>query len=243
MKTSVHCVQVAAWINNTRTRLQQGGRPPGGRGHGADSAGGRAADQSVMAQARAHPSEPPLSANLGGRGPAASEGLPARRVGLDSGRVGAQQLEEPDSLPRGLAPLGAAGHAPLHSGSSPAQQQACQQMLPPPRGPPQAARPSYPHSSDQAAAAWQPPPDPAWQQGTLRTGRPYLGAVPYAAPQTGPQKRRRGVPRAKTAHFAPWHHRIACCSFARVASAAHCGGWMTQWHAGGYTCVSCERFS
>ncbi len=186
-------MQVAAWINNTRTRLQQGGRPPGIRLHRTVPAGGSAAD---LIHAPAPTSELGLAASTDGVGTAALQRAKVAAQ-LASDRTGAQQLHRPTVPPDGAAHLGTAGQTLVHSDRSSAQQQ--QQ----PRGPPQAAQPSFTPSPAQDAGTWQSMPGQAWQEGTLRTGRPYLGAVPYAAPQTGSQKRRRGTQQTGIAHPAP----------------------------------------
>ena len=188
-ETGASCVQVAAWINNTRTRLQQGGRPPGGRLHRTVPAGGPPAD---LALSPAPISELGRGARVDGMGTAAPQ---RAEVGaqLASDRIGVQQLHRPTLPLDGSAHLGAAGQTLVQNNSGSAQQQQQQQLeQQQPRGPPQAAQPEFTPSPAQDAGTWQPLPGQAWQQGTLRTGRPYLGAVPYAPPQSGPQKRRRG---------------------------------------------------
>ena len=81
-----------------------------------------------------------------------------------------------------------------------AQQDVHQPLLLPRTAAPTGQQPPLP--------AAQRPHDAMWPTGTLRTGRPYLGAVP-TYPPTGPQKRRRGVHRrlllAEFVHAAmPW---------------------------------------
>jgi len=191
----VGCAQVAAWINNTRTRLQQGGRPPGGRPHRSVAAGGSAAD---LVHAPAPIPELGLAASIGGVGNAAPQRA-AVVAQLASDRMGPQQLDRPTVPPDEAADPGIAGQMPVQSSSTSAQKHKQQQQA---QGP-QAAQPAYSPSPAQAAGTWEPLPGQAWQQGTLRTGRPYLGAVPYATPQPGPQKRRRGMQQTDVPHAAP----------------------------------------
>ena len=198
-----HLEQVAAWMNNTRTRSQQGGRLPGARLQRNIPVGSPAVDHLLTAQPAAQPADHASAAGING----VSSGIQAVQDAtwsLINGSVHAQRHDD-TMLPSGtVAPLAAAPPTPGPCGSGLVglQHEQQQQAFPQPQYLPQPARPSHSQTPGQAATFLQPPHAPSWEHGTLRTGRPYLGAMPYAAPYNGPQKRRRGALRTAFLHAA-----------------------------------------